>query len=67
MAPPRRRVVPGARSAEPAGDVVLGEAVARIGEYAIGVTDLDELAEVEVRGALRHARRLILKCSGSIA
>src|SRR6516164_5039953 len=59
MAPPRRRVVPGARSAEPAGDVVLGEAVARVGEKAVGLTDLDQLAEMKVGRALRYARGLL--------
>src|SRR5215472_7316611 len=46
-------------SAEPTGDVVLGEAVARVGEQAIGLTDLDQLAEMEVRRALRHTCRLL--------
>src|SRR6516165_5401428 len=48
-----------ARSAEPPGNVVLGEAMARVGEDAIGLTDFDQLAEMKVRGALRDAGRLL--------
>ena len=45
--------------AEATGDVVLGEAVARVGEDAVGIADLDQLTQVEVGGALRDARRLL--------
>src|SRR5215469_8800773 len=31
----------------------------RVGKYAIRIADLDELTEMEVRGALRDARRLL--------
>src|SRR6516165_6796981 len=46
-------------SAESPGNVVLGEAVARVGEQPIGLADLDQLTEMEVRGALRYACRLL--------
>jgi len=39
-------------SAESPRYVVLGETVARVGEQAIGLTDLDQLTEMEVRRAL---------------
>src|SRR5690606_23850151 len=45
-------------SAEPARDVVLRPRVARIGENLLGRTGLDQLAEMEERGLLRHARGL---------
>src|SRR5215217_4911293 len=41
-------------SAEAAGDVVLGAGLARVREDLFGRTDLDQLAEVEEGGALRH-------------
>src|SRR3954466_3718310 len=47
------------RSAEASGDVVLGEFVARVGEDAIGLAHFDEIAKVEVGGALRNTRGLL--------
>src|SRR5215468_5216760 len=47
------------RSAETAGDVVLGELVARIREDAVRLAHFDEVAEMEVRRPLRHARGLL--------
>src|SRR3954469_13431514 len=55
----------GVRSAEPAGDVVLGTPLARVGEDLLGVVDLDQLAgladpgQVEERGALADPGRLL--------
>src|SRR5204862_6862808 len=46
-------------SAESSGDVVFRETVARVGEHPVGSSDLDQLPEMEVPGALRHARRLL--------
>src|SRR5579863_2703825 len=46
-------------SAEAAGDVVLGQAMPRIGEHFVGLADLDQLAQVKVRRALRDTRRLL--------
>src|SRR6266513_517508 len=45
--------------AESPGDVVFRETVTRVGEHPVRVAHLDELSEMEVRGALRHARRLL--------
>src|SRR6266480_5558905 len=57
---PRRACpTPVGSSPESAGDVVLGEAVPRVGEYPVGGAHLDQLSEVEVRSALRYARRLL--------
>src|SRR5437867_2674783 len=47
------------RLAEPPGDVVLGQSVPRIREEPVGLADLDELAQMEVCRALRHARGLL--------
>src|SRR6187401_349268 len=46
-------------SAEATRDVVFGELVSRIREDAIGLAHFDEITEVEVRRALRHARGLL--------
>src|SRR4051812_4686983 len=46
-------------SAETTRDVILGELVARVGEDAIRLADLDEVTEVEICRALRNARRLL--------
>src|SRR4249920_2269276 len=40
-------------------DVVFGELVARVREDAIRLAHFDEIAQVKVRGALRHACRLL--------
>jgi hypothetical protein len=39
-----------AGSTEAAGDVALGQAMRRIGEYVVGIAHLDQFAEVEVGG-----------------
>jgi len=46
-------------SAEPAGDIVLGQPVPGVGEDPLGRADLDQVAEVEVGGALRYPRGLL--------
>src|SRR3984893_3029526 len=46
-------------STEAAGDVVFGQPLLRIGEYQIRRADFDQIAHVEIRGALRYARRLL--------
>src|SRR5678815_1793108 len=46
-------------SAEATRDVVFGELVSRIREDAIRLAHFDEITEVEVRRALRHARGLL--------
>src|SRR4029453_799413 len=51
------------RLSEATGDVVLGELVARVGEYAIRLADLDEIAEMEISRTLRNARRLLHRVS----
>src|SRR5512139_2837735 len=47
------------RSAEAAGDVVLGFLAARLEEDRVGLVELDQLAEVHVRSVVRHPRRLL--------
>src|SRR5580658_877192 len=44
---------------ESAGDVVLGEPVTRVGEHSVGLANLDQFAEMEVRRALGDACRLL--------
>src|SRR6187455_3234603 len=44
---------------EPSRDVVFGELVARVGEDAICLAHFDEIAQVEVRSALRNPRGLL--------
>lgn len=39
-------------SAETAGDVILGQLMARVGEDPFGGADLDQVAQMKVRGAL---------------
>jgi hypothetical protein len=41
------------------GDIVLRPALARVGEDLRGGPDLDELAQVEERGVVRDASRLL--------
>src|SRR6516165_4446297 len=48
-----------ATSPEASGDVVLGETMPGVGEHAIGIAHLDQLAEVEIGGTLRYARSLL--------
>src|SRR5690606_143044 len=47
------------RSAEAAGDVVLRALFPRAREDLVRRTFLDQIAQMEERGALRHARRLL--------
>ncbi len=55
-----RRIADGALdSAETAGDVVFGQLVLGIGENLIGFADFDQIAEMEISGALRHASGLL--------
>src|SRR5258707_15871356 len=55
------RVATAASSTSPksAGDIVFGLALARRGEDLLGGAGLDDLAEVEKRGEIRDARRLL--------
>src|SRR6202162_3275025 len=46
-------------SAEPAGDVVLGAAIARRGEDLVGFVEFDQLAEIHEGGLVGDARRLL--------
>src|SRR3954452_17646603 len=46
-------------SAEPAGDVVLGHLLARLGEHLVGPAELDQVAEMKEGGLLRDPRRLL--------
>src|SRR5277367_3944329 len=48
-----------ASSAEPAGNVVLGAAVARRGEDLVGVVEFDQLTEIHEGGLFRDARGLL--------
>src|SRR6185436_11144947 len=59
VCPSRLSDIVGRRSTEAASDVILGELVARIGEDAIGLAHLDEIAEMEIGRALRNTRRLL--------
>src|ERR1700730_10600497 len=43
-------------SAEPAGDVVLGAAIARRGEYLVGLVEFDQLAEIHEGGLVGDPR-----------
>ena len=45
--------------AEAAGDVILRQLVAGIGEDALGGADLDQVAEMEIGRALGYARGLL--------
>jgi len=57
---PRKRARASGRAlAESSGYVVFRETVTRVGEHPVGITDLDQVPEMEVRGALRHACRLL--------
>src|SRR5437588_3851752 len=51
--------IPVLRSAVAAGDIVEGPLFARVGKDLAGLSDLDQLAEVEESGALRNPRRLL--------
>ena len=44
---------------EAASDVILRHFVLRLGEYLLGISDLNKLAEMEIGRALRNARRLL--------
>src|SRR4029077_18328783 len=46
-------------SPETAGDVVLGQFLLGIGEDPVSRPHLDQIAEMEIPGALRYARRLL--------
>src|ERR1700722_16699345 len=46
-------------SPEPAGDVVFGQLLLRVGEYQIRRTDLHQIAHVKIGSTLRHPRRLL--------
>src|SRR5271166_1754404 len=46
-------------SAEPAGDVVFGMLLSRVGEDALGFVELDQFPEIHERGIIRAACRLL--------
>src|SRR6202035_2767098 len=46
-------------SAKPAGDVILGAAIARRGEDLVGVVELDQFAQIHEGGLVGDARRLL--------
>src|SRR4051812_28471596 len=47
------------RSSEPSGDVILGFLPLRPDEQRVGGAEFDQLAEVHVRGEVRHTRCLL--------
>src|SRR5436190_21776325 len=47
------------RLAEPSGDVVLRDLLPRVGEDLLGLVVLDQPAQHEERGRLRHSGRLL--------
>src|ERR1700731_3629831 len=50
---------PGGISAEPTGDVVFRQLLLRVGKNQSRRADFDQVAEMEIRGALRYPRRLL--------